>query len=200
MPDWEDLFYRKTLNRQIDENNSVWDLRDFCKNLMKANPNALELLFSVEQEYFDENLKELLIFARKHVGALIRVNWEKFSSAIHGIAWNGLKRNGENPKTVSRLVYFWLLYFSLIGDNGYPEIGTNGEMTCDTWRAPQRVWPRKIREQETLTEEDKFTIDYISHEWLPSSWSITPQKGDREKCEQIKQKFQIYFSNYLTSR
>lgn len=199
MPDWEDLFYRKTLNRQIDENNSVWDLRDFCKNLMKANPNALELLFSVEQEYFDENLKELLIFARKHVGALIRVNWEKFSSAIHGIAWNGLKRNGESPKTVSRLVYFWLLWFSLIGDNGYSEIGTNGEMTYETWRTPTRVWPRVIREQKTLTEEDNFTIAYISHEWVPSNWCVNLQEGDKDKCEQLEQKFQIYFSNYLTN-
>ena len=199
MPDWEDLFYRKTLNRQIDENNSVWDLRDFCKNLMKANPNALELLFSVEQEYFDENLKELLIFARENVGSLIRVNWEKFSSAIHGIAWNGLKRNGENPKTVSRLVYFWLLWFSLISDNGHPEIGTNGEMTDETWRTPTRVWPRVIREQETLTEEDNFTIAYISHEWVPSNWRINLQEGDKDKCEQLEQKFQIYFSNYLTN-
>ena len=67
---------------------------------MKANPNALELPFSVEQEYFDEELKELLDFVRENVGALVRVHWKEFSSAVHGVAWNGTKRNGVNPKTV----------------------------------------------------------------------------------------------------
>jgi hypothetical protein len=193
------LFYRETLNRQVDENNSVWDLRDFCKNLMKANPNALELLFSVEQEYFDEELKELLDFVRENVGALVRVHWEKFSSAIHGIAWDGTKRKGENPKTVSRLVYFWLLWLSLIGDNGYPEIGTNGEMTEETWRDPEREWPKEIRSHEKLTDEDKFTIFYVGHEWFPPNFHIDLQEVDQEKCEEVEQRFKTYFANYLTN-
>ena len=48
-PSAEDLFKEKTLNRQVSENYSVWDVRNFLKYLMKANPNALELLFSIEQ-------------------------------------------------------------------------------------------------------------------------------------------------------
>lgn len=65
---------------------------------MKANPNALELLFSVEREYFDEELKELLDFARENAGALVRFHWKEFSSAVLGVAWNGVKRNGETLK------------------------------------------------------------------------------------------------------
>ncbi len=199
VPDWNELFYRETLNRQVDENNSVWDLRDFCKNLMKANPNALELLFSVEQEYFDEELKELLDFVRKNVGALIRVHWEKFSSAVFGIAWNGVKRNGENPKTVSRLVYFLLLWLSLIGNNSVHGSGTNGEMTEETWRNPTRKWPQKIRSHEKLTEDDEFTLAYIGHDWYPPNWHIDPQEDDKEKCEEVEQRFKTYFANYLTN-
>lgn len=199
VPDWNELFYRETLNRQVDENNSVWDLRDFCKNLMKANPNALELLFSVEQEYFDEELKELLDFVRENVGALVRENWEKFSSAVLGIAWNGVKRNGENPKTVSRLVYFWLLWGSLIGDNGVHGSGTNGEMTEETWRNPAREWPQEIRSHETLTEDDEFTLFWVGHDWYPPNWHIDPQEGDEEKCKEVEQRFKTYFANYLTN-
>lgn len=199
VPDWNELFYRETLNRQVDENNSVWDLRDFCKNLMKANPNALELLFSVEREYFDEELKELLDFARENAGALVRFHWKEFSSAVLGVAWNGVKRNGENPKTVSRLVYFWLLWLSLVGDNGVHGSGTNGEMTEETWRNSAREWPQQIRSHETLTEDDEFTLFWVGHDWYPPNWHIDPQEGDEEKCKEVEQRFKTYFANYLTN-
>ena len=199
VPDWNELFYRETLNRQVDENNSVWDLRDFCKNLMKANPNALELLFSVEQEYFDEELKELLDFVRENAGALVRVHWKEFSSAVLGVAWNGVKRNGENPKTVSRLVYFWLLWLSLVGDNGVHGSGTNGEMNEETWRNPAREWPQQIRSHETLTEDDEFTLFWVGHDWYPPNWHVDSQEGDEEKCKEVEQRFKTYFANYLTN-
>ena len=199
VPDWNELFYHETLNRQVDGNNSVWDLRDFCKNLMKANPNALELLFSVEQEYFDEDFKALCEVVRVNTGPLVRENWEKFSSAVHGIAYNGIRRNGENPKTVSRLVYFWLLWGSLIGDNDVHGKGTNGEMTEETWRNSAREWPQEIRSHEKLTEDDEFTLAYVGHDWFPSNYHIDPQEGDKEKCKEVEQIFKTYFANYLTN-
>ena len=190
------MFYRETLNRQVDENNSVWDLRDFCKNLMKANPNALELLFSVEQEYFDEELKELLDFVRENAGALVRVHWKEFSKAVFGVAWNGVKRNGENPKTVSRLVYFWLLWNKLCNDN---ECGNNGEMTEKTWRDPKQEWPRQVRSHTELTEEDKFDLFYVGHDWNPDDFPAKVLPGDEEKCKEVEQRFKTYFANYLTN-
>lgn len=90
VPNWNELFYRETLNRQVDENNSVWDLRDFCKNLMKANPNALELLFSIEQEYFDEELKELLDFVREHLFVFIGKNFQVLFLALLGMESNAM--------------------------------------------------------------------------------------------------------------
>lgn len=106
-PDAEDLFYVKTLNRQLSENESVWDVRNFLKYLMKANPNALELLFSVEQEYEDESFKELLDYIRPRIGSVIRLHWEEFGRATLGIAWESTRRNQVNPKTTARLTYFW---------------------------------------------------------------------------------------------
>ena len=201
VPDWNELFYRETLNRQVDENNSVWDLRDFCKNLMKANPNALELLFSVEQEYFDEDFKELLDFVRENVGSLLRVHWKEFSSAVHGVAWNGTKRNGVNPKTVSRLVYFYLVWCSLSAeDEGFEQL--NGEMTYETWRA-DFGWPRLLRNldpdaPETQKEFDEV-LSYLKHTWQTSNWYVVLQEGDEEKCKEVEQRFKAYFANYLTN-
>ena len=52
VPSFIDLWYNKTLNRQIDDNTSVWDIREFAKFLLKANPNAIELFFP-----YHKNLK-----------------------------------------------------------------------------------------------------------------------------------------------
>lgn len=201
VPDWNELFCRETLNRQVDENNSVWDLRDFCKNLMKANPNALELLFSVEQEYFDEKLKELLDFTRKNAGALVRIHWKEFTSAVYGVAWNSLKRNGVNPKTVSRLVYFYLFWCSLTAeDEGLTQL--NGEMTDETWRT-DFGWPRLLRDlnPDTPATQKEFdeVLSYLSRTWQTSNWYVVLQEGDEEKCKEVEQRFKTYFANYLTN-
>ena len=116
-PSAEDLFKEKTLNRQVSENYSVWDVRNFLKYLMKANPNALELLFSIEQDYFDKNFEELLNYIRPRIGSVIRKNWDNFSRATLGIAWESVRRNQVTPKTVARLVYFWLLWGSLVSED-----------------------------------------------------------------------------------
>ena len=168
---------------------------------MKANPNALELLFSVEQEYLDEELKELLNFVRENVGALVRVHWKEFTSAVYGVAWNSLKRNGVNPKTVSRLVYFYLVWCSLSAeDGGFKQL--NGEMTYETWREDLE-WPRLLRNLDPDTPETQKEFDevlsYLKHTWQTSNWYVVLQEGDEEKCKEVEQRFKAYFANYLTN-
>ena len=168
---------------------------------MKANPNALELLFSVEQEYFDEELKELLDFVRENVGALVRVHWKEFSSAVHGVAWNGVKRNGVNPKTVSCLVYFYLFWCSLTAeDEGFEQL--NGEMTEETWRT-DFVWLKLLRELDpdapAIQKEFDEVLSYLKRTWETSNWYVVLQEGDKEKCEEVERRFKAYFANYLTN-
>lgn len=202
MPSFEHLFYaQSTLNRQTDEHNGVWDYRDFAKNLLKANPNALELLFSTEVEYFDSEFEELCEFVRENVGALVRMKWKEFTSAVHGVAWNSVKRNGVNPKTVSRLVYFYLLWCSLTAeDEGLEQL--NGEMTYETWRA-DFGWPRLLRnldpEAPATKKEFDEVLSYLSHTWQTSNWWVVPQEGDKEKYEEVERRLKVYFANYLTN-
>jgi hypothetical protein len=202
-PGAEDLFYVKTLNRQLSENESVWDVRNFLKYLMKANPNALELLFSVEQEYEDESFKELLDYIRPRIGSVIRLHWEEFGKATLGIAWESTRRNQVNPKTTARLTYFWLLWSSLVSEDDIHCGGTNGEMTELTWRHPLRTWPREIREMDPddpkTQEELESQVAWIGHDWYPPNSTVELQVYDDEICYDIQQKILDYFKNHLTS-
>lgn len=202
-PDAEDLFYVKTLNRQLSENESVWDVRNFLKYLMKANPNALELLFSVEQEYEDESFKELLDYIRPRIGSIIRLHWKEFGSATLGIAWESTRRNQITPKTVARLTYFWLFWCSLVSEDDIHCGGTNGEMTELTWRHPLRTWPREIREMDPddpkTQEELESQVAWIGHDWYPPNSTVELQIYDDETYYDIQQKILVYFKNHLTS-
>ena len=201
-PDAEDLFYVKTLNRQLSENESVWDVRNFLKYLMKANPNALELLFSVEQEYEDESFKELLDYIRPRIGSIIRLHWKEFGSATLGIAWESLRRNQVNPKTTARLTYFWLLWRSLVSEDHIHGGGTNGEMTELTWRNPRITWPREIREMDPNDPKTKDELEehvaWLGHDWYPPNSTVEVQVYDDDACYDVQQKILDYFKNHLT--
>ena len=192
----------KTLNRQLSENESVWDVRNFLKYLMKANPNALELLFSVEQEYEDESFKELLDYIRPRIGSVIRLHWEEFGKATLGIAWESLRRNQVNPKTTARLTYFWLLWSSLVSEDDIHGGGTNGEMTVETWRNPRMTWPREIREMDPddpkTQEELDLHVAWVGHDWYPPNSIVYVQPHDEETQNEIWQKILDYFKNHLT--
>ena len=202
-PDAEDLFYVKNLNRQLSENESVWDVRNFLKYLMKANPNALELLFSVEQEYEDESFKELLDYIRPRIGSIIRLHWKEFSNATRGIAWESVGRNQITPKTVARLTYFWLFWCSLVSEDDIHGGGTNGKMTELTWRHPLRTWSREIHEMDPndpkTQEKLKSYVAWIDHDWYPTNSTVYVQPHDEETQNDIQQKILDYFKNRLTS-
>lgn len=193
----------KTLNRQLSENESVWDVRNFLKYLMKANPNALELLFSVEQEYEDESFKELLDYIRPRIGSVIRLHWKEFGSATLGIAWESTRRNQITPKTVARLTYFWLFWCSLVSEDDIHGGGTNGEMTELTWRNLYCTWPREIREMGPNDPKTKDELDgqvaWIGHDWYPPNSIVYVQPHDEETQNDIQRKILDYFKNHLTS-
>lgn len=202
-PDAEDVFYCKTLNRELSDHESVWDVRNFFKYLMKANPNALELLFSVNQEYVDNDFKELLDYIRPRIGSVIRLHWKEFCSATLGIAWESIRRNQINPKTTARLTYFWLLWGSLVSEDDIHGGGTNGEMTVETWRNSDRTWSREIREMDPddpkTQEELESQVAWIGHEWYPPNSTVYVQPHDEETQKDIQQKILTYFKNHLTS-
>lgn len=169
---------------------------------MKANPNALELLFSVNQEYVDKDFKELLDYIRPRIGSVIRLHWEEFGKATLGIAWESLRRNQVNPKTTARLTYFWLLWGSLVSEDDIRG-GTNGEMTELTWRNPLRTWSREIRgmDPNDPKTQDKLEsyVTWIDRDWYPLNSMVHMQPQDEEIQADLQSKILIYFKNHLTS-
>lgn len=170
---------------------------------MKANPNALELLFSVNQEYVDKDFKELLDYIRPRIGSVIRLHWKEFGSATLGIAWESTRRNQITPKTVARLTYFWLFWCSLVSEDDIHGGGTNGEMTAETWRNSDRTWPREIREMDPNDPKTKDELDgqvaWIGHDLYPPNSIVYVQPHDEETQNDIQRKILDYFKNHLTS-
>lgn len=169
---------------------------------MKANPNALELLFSVEQEYEDKSFKELLDYIRPRIGSVIRLHWEEFGKATLGIAWESTRRNQITPKTVARLTYFWLFWCSLVSEDDIHGGGTNGEMTELTWRNSYCTWPREIREMDSNDPKTKDKLEehvaWLGHDWYPPNSIVYVQPHDEETQNDIWQKILNYFKNHLT--
>lgn len=117
---------------------------------------------------------------------------------MYGIGLQSSIRNGITPKTVSRAVYFFLLWLSLTGDNEEGG-GTNGNMTEETWRSITRIWPQQIRNLDPNSEELQNSIDFIKENWNISDWGIISRSYDNVVCENIEQAFMAYLQNHLTS-
>lgn len=140
-PEFMDLYsYHKVCKDDLPngldpEHYSVMSLMQFHDLLMAGNPNCLEMLFSVESnltatdytingyltDYFDRA-------KRIYAAGYIAVVWDKFYSALKGIALNSIDRNGINVKTVSRLCFFNFFAQQIVRDDFVVEERT--------WRNP----------------------------------------------------------------
>lgn len=118
-PEFEDLYsYHKVckddLPSELDpEHYSVMSLIQFHDLLMAGNPNCIEMLHSVESNptgpacpihTYLHNYRELA--KTLYATGYIAIVWDKFYSALKGIALNSIDRNGINVKTVSRICLF----------------------------------------------------------------------------------------------
>lgn len=112
-PTFEDLYnYHKVDKHDVpskyDEHYSPMSIMQFNRLLLDGNPNCLEMLFSLESE---SNVPQMLpyvemargLFKRRYI-ALV---WDRFYSALQGIALNSIDHNGISGKTVSRACYFY---------------------------------------------------------------------------------------------
>lgn len=179
MPEAVDLFEKKELSKRAGtEHESYWDYRDFARLVMRANPNALEMLDSVEQTYYkDYEFDKVVDFVKERVPSLVRVNWKGFQSAVFGIASASIKKNGENAKTISRYLYFHDL-LKYTAEN-------NGELT---WR----------RDEWRLYKELRYYDDSLAlslyHNKVPQEYSLSPHPQDAAVCKEVYDAFLSYFN------
>ena len=190
VPSFIDLWYNKTLNRQIDDNTSAWDIREFVKFLLKANPNAIELLFSVSQKFEDEELEHIFYYAKENIGALIRNNWKIFVNAIFGLATHCVLRNGEDAKGFARGCFFFKLF-----ETAYMK---NGNLTSSDWRNDYSCWLKALRKEDNI---ETLAVNYyqMKVDFCKKDWTLTPTEEDKTTCTILETMFQDYFIHRLTN-
>lgn len=124
-PTFED-FYRyhkvdkKDLPKGCDlEHDSPVSVMRFHELLAQGNPNCIEMLFSLEWDMKVKEFGTYLDMARKvYGGGYVAVVWDRFYSALTGLALNALDRYGVTPKTVSRARYFYGMAH-YVAENGF---------------------------------------------------------------------------------
>lgn len=106
-PEFSELYEGRMCKRNQGEHLIGIDVRQLHGLLMNGNPNAVELLFSVDAEVEDEDFRRYLDCVRMMCqGGYVASVWKTFYAALQGLALNGMDRNGVTPKTVARAYYF----------------------------------------------------------------------------------------------
>lgn len=107
-PGFEELYEGKMCKRNEGEHVVGVDLRRLHGLLVNGNPNAVELLYSVEVELIDGDWVGMYFdcWRRVYEGGYMAAVWRTFYAALTGLALNAMDRNGVTPKTVARAFYF----------------------------------------------------------------------------------------------
>lgn len=102
---------------------SPMSIMQFHSLLMNGNPNCLEMLFSIEWICHNQRLLKYLARARELFGSCwLAYTWDKFYTALTGLALNSIDRYGPNEKTVSRGYYMFSLA-NQIAEDGFSVCG-----------------------------------------------------------------------------
>ena len=111
MPEFNDFYtYHRVSKNDLPEeydpeHYNVMSVLKFDENLRKGNVNALEMLFSREQD-LSEDMRSYFDMARfvYSEGYLYTV-WDTFLATVEGMMKNSLDRYGVNRKSASRALY-----------------------------------------------------------------------------------------------
>lgn len=216
-PQFDDLCnYHKVckddLPSELDpEHYSVMSLMQFHDLLMAGNPNCLEMLFSTDRKLYDVEFlrSNYLGFASSlYATGYIAIVWDKFYSALKGLAMNSIDRNAINVKTVSRLCF--LNYFA-------QQIVKDGFMVNErTWRNPDnlnyklaaaiRTSNKSVESLEGIAESVRRSFDVNRHRFsaMAIAWrekhEETIRSFDELKAELDKSVRRTVWENCFSAR
>ena len=139
---------------KLHSTNEEWDVRKFVDLILKGNFNALELLFSVEKEFYDKNFEELWYFYRGCASTICEYKSKSFFASCRGCALQSISRaeSAENEaqfaKQMARAQYL-LDFLDTVRLSHF-------NLTDNTWRGFFTETARKIRFENAPV--DKFEI------------------------------------------
>lgn len=119
-PEFSELYEGRMCKRNEGEHLTGIDVRRLHGLLMNGNPNAVEMLYSVDVELIDGAWVGMYFdcWRRLYEGGYLATVWRTFYAALNGLALNAIDRNGVTPKTVARSFYFLEMAKHLAG-NGF---------------------------------------------------------------------------------
>ena len=119
-PEFGELYECRMCKHSEGEHLTGIDVRSLHGLLMNGNPNAVELLYSVDVELIDGDWvgRYFNYWRRVYEGGYLAAVWRTFYAALNGLALNGIDKNGVTPKMVARAFYFLEMAKHLAG-NGF---------------------------------------------------------------------------------
>lgn len=111
MPEFNDFYtYHKVDKNDLPEgydpeHYNVMSVLKFDENLRKGNINALEMLFSREQELSDDMASYFGMAKLVYNEGYLFTAWDTFLATVEGMVKNSLDRYGVNRKSASRALY-----------------------------------------------------------------------------------------------
>ena len=139
-PQFDDLYnYHKVckddLPSELDSDHySVMSIIQFHDLLMAGNPNCIEMLFSIDRKLYDVDFLRSNYWgfaSNMYTTGYIAIVWDKFYSALKGLAMNSIDRYGINVKTVSRLCFLNYFVQQIVKDDFV--------VNERTWRNPDNL-------------------------------------------------------------
>lgn len=157
-PDFDDFYNDRNLARAIqDDHNSSKDIRKFTSLLLKGNFNAIELLFSTDCTFHNDDAREYFRLAREGFGNgyLITV----FPHFLHSVKGMAFTENLPSRKQLARAKF--LSNFASYVLQRYAFC-----VSPRLWREPG-IWgyPAAFRKEEQLYPDGVLTLGQIANEF-----------------------------------
>lgn len=160
MPEFNDFYtYHRVskddLPKKYDpEHYNVISVLKFDENLRKGNVNALEMLFSREQELSDELASYFGMAKFVYSEGYLFTVWDTFLATVEGMMKNSLDRYGVNRKSASRALYL-VNFCSFVAKDDF----TVDEYTWGEYEVFAAARELRYNEEKRLpTREELFTM------------------------------------------
>lgn len=160
MPEFNDFYtYHKVDKNDLlegydPEHYNVMSVLKFDENLRKGNVNALEMLFSREQELSDDLASYFDMSQVFYNRGYLLLVWDTFLATVEGMMKNSLERYGVNRKSASRALYL-VNFCSFVAEHDFV-------VDKDTWGKDEVfAAARELRyneEKELPTREELFAL------------------------------------------
>lgn len=170
MPSFYDLYYKGEASR-----GQSWDIRKFTKLILDGNFNAIELLFSVDKQFYSQDFEFLWYYLRAISSDIVARRSKKFYYSIRGCFKASLDNADKADsvetyvKHMARAQYFVDLLDHVRLSHFY--------LTENAWRGNFTENARNIRfnrapvdKEKLLADMDRLSIYYDRTEDLPSKY------------------------------